>query len=232
MRIFKTVFLVLLAIVMLASCVVEKRRYMSGYHISWNERVKSEKSPESTIEPLAEDNSTQNFAPDLIENETEIVPESLHKIEKEIVADNSHSKPSGILTKERINKLSAPKKSTNNTFEQNETENVRKNKRNILIPIGSANTKITGVFSLIMSILAWLFILTAVGVIGSVTSILGTILLGVLSMGAALYGISGGISVLILTNAGDKNEGRILAMAALIIGIGYLVFIILSSAKS
>lgn len=205
---------------------------MSGYHISWNERVKAEKSPESTIEPLAEDNPTQNFAPDLIENETEIVPESLHKIEKEIVTDNSHSKPLGILTKERINKLSAPKKSTNNTFEQNETENVRKNKRNILIPIGSANTKITGVFSLIMSILAWLFILTAVGVIGSVTSILGTILLGVLSMGAALYGISGGISVLILTNAGDKNEGRILAMAALIIGIGYLVFIILSSAKS
>lgn len=205
---------------------------MSGYHISWNERVKAEKSPESTIEPLAEDNSTQNFTPDLIENETEIVPESLHKIEKEIVTDNSHSKPLGILTKERINKLSAPKKSTNNTFEQNETENVRKNKRNILIPIGSANTKITGVFSLIMSILAWLFILTAVGVIGSVTSILGTILLGVLSMGAALYGISGGISVLILTNAGDKNEGRILAMAALIIGIGYLVFIILSSAKS
>ncbi len=230
----KNLFLFFLAVVLFSSCVVEKRRYMSGYHITWNERVKAEKNSEATIESLAEDSLAQVLTSEINETETEKVLESPQEIEKEIVADNSHDEPIIVLVKKSIQKHFTSNMVDTNLLKKsdseevtnpNEVEKKRKKKKKL-------NTKRLGIISLIESVLAWVVFFIVVSMIINGAGSGAIFWMAWLAFLFALNGFIGGLRVLKNSKAGKKKTGRMAAIFALVIGGSYLFLVLLARLKA
>ncbi len=234
MHYIKILALLIVVIHTFSSCTVEKRRYMAGYNVDWNKSNNVHELSEGAKKVTSE-NAQCNAELSKAEDCKGIIAESdTNQPDESVMADISQEKKlKTIVKKSFINQIDLklveqqllPNSENKQKSKPDEIEKKRKKKKKL-------NTKRIGIISLIESVLAWVVLLIAVGMLVNGASLSSLFWLSWLAFLLAFNAVIGAFRVLKNTKAGKKKTGRGAAMAALAIGGIYLIFTLIARARA